>query len=69
MSASNGNSACHSDVVTESHVLKAMRVPSAFILGTIRLSVGIHTESDDMGTAAKFIVDSLKCELANKSRL
>lgn len=49
--ASNG-SACHADSEEPSAILLALGIPREAALGTVRLSVGRHTTSDDIDDAA-----------------
>ncbi|MFW6319079.1 MAG: cysteine desulfurase family protein [Bacillota bacterium] len=48
-------SACNSDNIEPSHVLKAINVPQAYIHGSIRFSFSIQTTKDDI----KYTVDTL----------
>jgi cysteine desulfurase len=54
--AASAGAACHSSVVTVSHVLEAMAVPERTAMGTVRLSVGRETSEDDIDRAAASIV-------------
>jgi len=49
--ASNG-SACHADSEEPSAILLALGIPRDAALGTVRLSLGRHTTSEDVDTAA-----------------
>lgn len=53
-------SAAHPAEDKVSDVLKALRVPEDFALGTLRLSFGRHTTEQDIDTAAKCIVTAVK---------
>ncbi len=54
--AASAGAACHSGRVTVSSVLSAMGVPVDYAMGTLRLSLGRMTTADDVGRAAKIIV-------------
>lgn len=47
--------ACNSDSIEPSHVLKAMRVPTEYIHGSIRLSFGTYNTLDEAAEVAKTI--------------
>ena len=49
--AASAGAACHSDRVEVSHVLAAMNVPEEFAMGTLRLSVGRFTTTDEVDRA------------------
>lgn len=49
--AASAGAACHSDRVDISNVLKAMDVPLEYAMGTIRLSVGRSTTSEEIDQA------------------
>ena len=49
--AASAGSACHSDRVEVSSVLKAMEVPLEYAMGTIRFSVGRFTAAADIDRA------------------
>jgi len=53
--ACSAGSACHSNEVSISHVLKAMNVPEEYAKGTLRLSTGIHTSHAEIETAADIV--------------
>lgn len=63
--AASAGSACHSDQVVLSHVLEAMKVPSPYAMGTLRLSVGRATTGDEIDLAANAITKALE-ELRSK---
>lgn len=60
-----GESRSTENVYTLSEVLAAMQVNPVFGLGTIRLSVGRHTTTDDIDRAARFIHETV-CKLWSK---
>ena len=49
--AASAGAACHSDQVELSHVLEAMRVPTEYAMGTLRLTVGRYTTEDEIDWA------------------
>ena len=49
--AASAGAACHAEHVDVSHVLRAMRVPVEFAMGTIRFSVGRNTTKEEIGRA------------------
>ena len=49
--AASAGAACHSDQVEVSHVLTAMRVPTEYAMGTLRLTVGRFTTEDEIDRA------------------
>ncbi len=55
--AASAGAACHSDQVELSHVLEAMRVPTQYAMGTLRLSVGRFTTADEINRALTEITD------------
>jgi len=46
--AASAGSACHAGSTTISHVLEAMKVPTEYAVGTLRLSVGKMTTEDEI---------------------
>lgn len=46
-------SACHSDVIEPSHVLKAMNCPEAYLHGSMRFSIAHTTTQSDLSTVIK----------------
>ena len=62
--AASSGSACASALPQPSHVLRAMRVPEAEILGAIRLSLGWSTTPDDVHDA----VTSIRCAVQRLRR-
>mmetsp|Transcript_27138 Transcript_27138/g.90199 ORF Transcript_27138/g.90199 Transcript_27138/m.90199 type:complete len:442 (+) Transcript_27138:56-1381(+) len=60
--AASASAACHASEAAHSQVsfvLRAMQVPHEFALGTLRLSVGRHTTSEEIKHAASAIVASV----------
>jgi cysteine desulfurase len=58
VSASAG-AACHSDTVTLSHVLEAMRIPEAWARGSVRFSVGRMTTEAQIEHAVSAVADAV----------
>lgn len=58
--AASAGAACHTGTVKVSSVLSAMKVPIEFAMGTIRFSVGKHTNSDDIKTAGETIIKAFQ---------
>jgi len=58
--AASAGAACHSDTVTLSHVLEAMRVPMAWARGTVRFSTGRMTTGDQIDRAVSVIVAAVE---------
>jgi cysteine desulfurase len=56
----SAGAACHSDTIEISHVLKAMNVPQDWAKGTLRLTVGRHTNADDIDRAVQVISEAVK---------
>jgi cysteine desulfurase len=54
--ACSPGAACHSDKVSLSHVLEAMKVPVEYAMGTIRFSLGYATTETDIRDAAEAIL-------------
>ncbi len=54
--AASAGSACHSDRVVVSSVLQAMQVPLDYALGTLRLSVGRSTTTEEVDAAVEEII-------------
>ena len=50
--AASAGAACHSDSITISSVLEAMRIPMEFAMGTVRFSTGRYTTEEEIGKAA-----------------
>ncbi|MCK4856780.1 MAG: selenide, water dikinase SelD [candidate division Zixibacteria bacterium] len=57
--ACSAGAACHSDAVTMSHVLVAMKVPVEYAMGTIRFSTGSMTTDEEIDRAAAMIVSTI----------
>jgi cysteine desulfurase len=57
--AASAGAACHADGVQVSTVLRAMRVPLAEAMGTVRLSVGRSTTQDEIDRAAAILGDAV----------
>ena len=55
--AASAGAACHSDQVELSHVLEAMRAPTEYAMGTLRLTVGRFTTEDEIDRALAEITD------------
>ncbi len=55
--AASAGAACHSDQVELSHVLEAMRVPTEYAMGTLRLSAGRYTTEDEIDRAIAEITE------------
>ncbi len=58
--AASAGAACHSDAITLSHVLAAMRVPVEYAMGTLRLSVGTPTTPEEIDAAAEAIIAAVR---------
>lgn len=58
--AASAGAACHSSGAAVSSVLRAMGVPTAHAVGTLRLSVGRHTTQADVDAAAQMILDHVQ---------
>ena len=56
--AASPGAACHSDVTEISSVLKAMKVPEEYALGTIRFSTGKETTSQEVEEAVGFLKEA-----------
>ncbi len=54
--AASPGAACHSDTVSLSHVLEAMKIPLEWAKGTIRLSTGKMTTPEEIDRAVEAIV-------------
>ncbi len=50
-------SACNSGSIEPSHVLQAIKVPKEYINGTIRITLGKETTSDDIDKMCQFIIN------------
>lgn len=58
--AASAGAACHADQVSVSSVLEAMRVPLAFAMGTLRLTVGKTTTQAEIDLAVEVIVGAVR---------
>jgi cysteine desulfurase NifS len=57
--AVSAGAACHSDKITVSKVLQAMRVPLDYAMGTLRFSVGRGTTIDQIDRSVEIIASSI----------
>lgn len=64
--AASPGAACHSDTLSISHVLEAMRVPMEWAKGTVRFSVGRMTCVEEIDRAISVIVQAVH-QLRSKS--
>ena len=60
--AASAGAACHSDGAHVSAVLRAMKVPAEFALGTLRLSTGRHTTMEEVERAADLIIETARTQ-------
>lgn len=70
--AASAGAACHSDNVTVSSVLQAMKLPLEYAMGTIRLSTGRNTTSDEINSAVneiKKVINSFSAQGDDKIRI
>jgi len=58
--AASAGAACHSDTVTLSHVLEAMRVPVEWAKGTVRFSTGRMTNGEQIDRAVNVVVKAVR---------
>lgn len=58
--AASAGAACHSDHVTISHVLQAMKVPLNFAKGSIRFSLGKNTTSEEIDKTVETVSRAVK---------
>ena len=58
--AASAGAACHSDTVTLSHVLEAMRVPVEWAKGTVRFSTGRMTTVEQIDRAITAVATAVK---------
>ena len=58
--AASAGAACHSDTVTLSHVLEAMRVPVEWAKGTVRFSTGRMTTAEQIDRAVDVVIRAVK---------
>ena len=61
--AASAGAACHTDHAAVSAVLRAMEVPHAQAVGTLRLSTGRHTTEAEVRRAAALIIAEAKRQL------
>lgn len=55
--AASAGAACHTDSISVSSTLEAMKVPLEYAMGTIRFSVGRYTTKEEIELASKEIID------------
>lgn len=58
--AASAGAACHADEVSLSHVLQALNLPIDIAMGTIRLSTGKNTKSEEIEMAAQAIIKEVR---------
>lgn len=58
--AASAGAACHSDDVDISPVLRAMKVPLEYAMGTIRFSTGRKTTEEEIRNCAAMVTDAVK---------
>jgi cysteine desulfurase len=58
--AASAGAACHADEVDVSAVLRAMKVPIDWAMGTIRFSVGRGTTIDEIDRAAEIVAGAIR---------
>lgn len=58
--AASAGAACHSDQVQISHVLKAMKIPEDWAMGTVRFTTGRMTTAADIDRALEVVVAAVK---------
>ncbi len=58
--AASAGAACHTDSISISATLKAMKVPMEYAMGTIRFSVGRYTTKLEIEKAAQEIINSVQ---------
>lgn len=66
--AASAGAACHAESIDVSEVLKAMKVPLEFAMGTIRFSTGRETTKDDIKRASEEIIATVSTLMPQKSR-
>jgi cysteine desulfurase len=57
--AVSAGAACHSETINVSTVLAAMKIPIKYAMGTIRFSVGVFTEKQDVELATDLVLKEL----------
>ena len=58
--AASAGAACHSEGVSVSAVLAAMKVPTEWAMGTVRFSVGLNTTAEEIDRAIKVVADAVR---------
>ena len=58
--AASAGAACHANAASVSAVLRALRVPPEFAVGTLRLSTGRHTTLEEVALAADLIAEEAR---------
>ncbi|MBN1400246.1 MAG: aminotransferase class V-fold PLP-dependent enzyme [Anaerolineae bacterium] len=58
--AASAGAACHSDQIDVSGVLRAMRVPTEWAMGTVRLSVGRETTVEEIDAAVEALAEAVR---------
>ncbi len=58
--AASAGAACHADKIDLSHVLKAMKIPEEIAMGAIRFSTSHFTTKEEIDTAARKIIATVK---------
>lgn len=58
--AASAGAACHTDSISISATLEAMKVPMEYAMGTIRFSVGRYTTKIEIEKASQEIIDSVQ---------
>ncbi len=66
--AASAGAACHAESIDVSEVLRAMRVPLEYAMGTIRLSTGRETSMDDIKRASGEIIENVNALMRGRSR-
>ncbi|MCI0528070.1 MAG: aminotransferase class V-fold PLP-dependent enzyme, partial [Nitrospira sp.] len=67
--AASAGAACHSDSVDVSAVLKAMKVPLEYAMGTIRFSTGKMTTEEEIDQAIGIVVNAVQRLIRNEVML
>jgi cysteine desulfurase len=64
--AASAGAACHTGAAAASisSVLRAMEIPEAYAVGTLRLSVGRHTTTSDVEVGVKRIADAARAQIS-----
>ncbi len=58
--AASAGAACHSETITVSPVLEAMRIPLEYAMGTLRLSVGKMTAEEEVDQTVEIIAQAVQ---------